>query len=76
MVKSLINLSICGTRIGHLVMRVILISVPKEETKSRITQVIFLIKTLAQQNQKFGAIVFLLRREAGCGESCGLFGCG
>ena len=58
MVKSLINLSICGTRIGYLVMRVILIAVPKEETTSRITQVIFLRKTSAQQNQKFGAIVF------------------
>ena len=65
MVKSLINLSICGTRIGFLVMRVILIAVPKEETMSRITQVIFLRKASAQQNQKFGAIVFLLRREAG-----------
>ena len=32
MVKSLINISICGTRIGYLVMRVILIAVPKEET--------------------------------------------
>ena len=40
---------------------VILIAVPKEETTSRITQVIFLRKTSAQQNQKFGAIVFLLR---------------
>ena len=47
-----------------MVMRVILIAVPKEETTSRITQVIFLRKTSAQQNQKFGAIVFLLRREA------------
>ena len=65
MVKSLINISICGTRIGFLVMRVILIAVPKEETTSRITQVIFLRNTSAQQNQKFGAIVFLLRREAG-----------
>ena len=64
MVKSLINLSICGTRIGYLVMRVIMIAVPKEETTSRITQVIFLRKTSAQQNQKFGAIVFLLSREA------------
>ena len=42
-----------------------MISVTKEETTSRITQVIFLRKTSAQQNQKFGAIVFLLRREAG-----------
>ena len=65
MVKSLINISICGTRIGFLVMRFILIAVPKKETTSRITQVIFLRKTPAQQNQKFGAIVFLLRREAG-----------
>ena len=65
MVKSLINISICGTRIGYLVMRVILIAVPKEDTTSRINQVIFLRKTSAQQNQKFGAIVFLLRREAG-----------
>ena len=56
MVKSLINLSVCGTRIGYLVRRVILIAVPKEETASRITQVIFLRKTSAQQNQKFGAI--------------------
>ena len=48
-----------------MVMRVILIAVLKEETKSRITQVIFLRKTSAQQNQKFGAIVFMLRREAG-----------
>ena len=62
---QLINISIFGTRIGYLVMRVILISVPKEETTSRITKVIFLRKTSAQQNQKFGAIVFLLRREAG-----------
>ena len=46
-------------------MRVILIAVPKEETTSRITQVIFLRKASAQQNQKFGAIIFLLRREAG-----------
>ena len=46
-------------------MRVILIAVPKEETTSRITQVIFLRKTSAQQNQKCGAIVFLLRRESG-----------
>ena len=65
MVKSLINISICGTRIGYLVMRVILIAVLKEETISRTTQVIFLRKTSAQQNQKFGAIVFMLRREAG-----------
>ena len=65
MVKSLINLSVCGTQIGYLVMIVVLISVPKEETTSKITQVIFLRKTSAQQNQKFGAIVFLLRREAG-----------
>ena len=65
MVKSLINLSICVTQIGYLVMRVFLIAVPKEETKSRITQVIFMRKTSAQKNQKFGAIVFLLRREAG-----------
>ena len=64
MVKSLINIFIFGTRIGYLVMRVIMIAVPKEETTSRITQVIFLRKTSAQQNQKFGAIVFLLRREA------------
>ena len=64
MVKSLINLSICGTRIGYVVMRVI-IAVPNKETTSRITQVIFLRKTSAQQNQKFGAIIFLLRREAG-----------
>ena len=64
-VKSLINLSICGTQIGYKEMRVILIAVPKEETTSRITQVIFLRKTSAQKNQKFGAIVFLLRREAG-----------
>ena len=65
MVKSLIDLSICGTQIGYLVMIVILIAVMKEKTTSRITQVIFLRKTSAQQNQKFGAIVFLLRREAG-----------
>ena len=65
MVKSIINLSICGTRIGYLVMRVIMIDVTKEETTSRITQVIFLRNISAQQNQKFGAIVFLLRREAG-----------
>ena len=65
MVKSLINLSVFGTRIGYLVIRVILIAVPKEETTSSITQVIFLIKTSEQQNQKFGAIVFLLRRESG-----------
>ena len=66
MVKSLIiNLSICGTQIGYLVMRVILVAVPKEVTTSRITQLIFLRKTSAQQNQKFGAIIFLLRREAG-----------
>ena len=56
MVKSLINISVCGTQIGYLVMRVILIAVPKEETTSRITQVIFLRNTSAQQNQKFGAI--------------------
>ena len=65
MVKSIINISICGTRIGFLVMRVVMIAVPIEETTSRITQVIFLRKTSAQQNQKFGAIVFLLSREAG-----------
>ena len=65
MVKSLINIFIFGTRIGYLVMRVIMIAVPKEETTSRITQVIVLRKTSAQKNQKFGAIVFLLRREAG-----------
>ena len=64
MVKSLINISICGTRIGYLVMRVILIAVPEEETMSRITQVIFLKKKPAQQNQKFREIVFMLRREA------------
>ena len=65
MVKSLINISICGTRIGYLVMRVVLIAVPKEETTSWITHVIFLRMTSAQKNEKFGAIIFLLRREAG-----------
>ena len=48
-----------------MVMIFILKAVPKEETTTRTTQVIFLRKTSAQQNQKFGAIVFLLRREAG-----------
>ena len=65
MVKYLINISIYGTRIGYLVMRVILIAVPKGETTSRITQVVFMRKTSAQQNQKFGTIVFLLMSEAG-----------
>ena len=47
-----------------MVMRVILIAVPKEDTTSRITKVIFMRKTSAQQNQKFGAIVFLLMRKS------------
>ena len=48
-----------------MVMRVIMIAVPKEDTMSRTTQVIFLRKKSAQENQKFGAIIFLLRREDG-----------
>ena len=53
MVKSLINLYICGTCIGYVVMIGIPIAVPKEETTTRITQVIFLRKTSAQKNLKF-----------------------
>ena len=59
-VTSLINLFICGTWIGYLVMIVIMIAVPMEETTSRITQVIFLRKTSAQHNQKVGAIFFFV----------------
>ena len=65
MVKYLINIPICGTWIEYLVMRVILIAVPKVETTSRKTQLILLRKKPAQQNQKVGAIIFILRREYG-----------
>ena len=70
MVKSLINLSICGTRIGYLVMRVIMIAVPKEETTSRITEVIFPGKTSAQKNQKFGGNHFSVEEGSW---RCGIF---
>ena len=48
-----------------MVMIVILIDVLKEDTPVRKTEVIFLRKTPAQQNQKVEEIISLLRREAG-----------
>ena len=53
-------------------IRIIMISVPKEEIAARKTQVILLRKIPVQQNQKVGAIISLFRREAG---SVGLAWC-
>ena len=58
MIKSLIHISICGTRIGYLVMRVILIAVPKEETTPRTTQVIFLKKHQRNKIRSLGQSFF------------------
>ena len=41
-----------------------MIAVPKEETEARKMRAIFPRKTPAQQNQKFGEIVYLLSRES------------
>ena len=48
-----------------LVTRLIMIAVPKGEAAARKTQVILLRKTPAQQNQKVGSIISMLRRESG-----------
>ena len=62
--KSLRNISVSGTWIDYLVIREILIAVPNDEIAGRKVQVIFLRKTLAQQNKKVGNIVSMLRGES------------
>ena len=46
-------------------MRVILISVTKDEREVIKIKVFLMIKTIVQQNQKVGEIFSMLRREAG-----------
>ena len=55
--KYLIKFSGTGTWISCLVMRVILIDLPKVETAASKTQVIFLRNTQEQINKKVGSIV-------------------
>ena len=62
--KSLRNISVGGTWIVCFVVRDIMIAVPKKDTASIKTQVMFLINTPAQQNHKVESIIYLLSRES------------
>ena len=56
------NQSVSDTWISCLLMRLILVSVPKEETAANKMQVILMRKTLEQQNEKIGSIFSLFSK--------------